>query len=149
MDKYKIVKRVYLDFLTPQDQVTLKCDSGTVEYDGKHTIWYVDDNGKREETINMSGLIDVYVRDGLLVKLPEETSVFERVAKILNDTELPQWEIKDEHRLKDDLGLDSLNIIEFGFEVEAEFDIRIEDHVFDALQLGTVKDIVEYIKKNI
>ena len=47
----------------------------------------------------------------------------------------------------DDLGADSLDQVELIMAMEEEFDISIPDE--DAEKIGTVKDAVEYIKKNI
>jgi len=148
MDKYKIVKRVYLDFLTSQDSVTLKCDTGILEYDGKHTAWHVDEDGKRHETINTGNLIELYIEDGLLVKLPEGTSTLEKVIELTEITQgLDRHKIQDTDRLKDDLGLDSLEVVEFGMECEKEWNIMIKDKEWEKFQVGSVKDIVEYIEK--
>jgi acyl carrier protein len=47
----------------------------------------------------------------------------------------------------DDLGADSLDQVELIMAMEEEFDISIPDE--DAEKIGTVKDAVEYVKKNI
>ena len=44
----------------------------------------------------------------------------------------------------DDLGADSLDIVELVMTIEEEFDIQIEDA--DAENIVTVKDVIEYIK---
>ena len=44
----------------------------------------------------------------------------------------------------DDLGADSLDIVELVMAIEEEFDIQIEDA--DAENIVTVKDVIEYIK---
>ena len=87
--------------------------------------------------------------NGFLRELDEEKvepGVYEKLIQILELTQgLDGEKIEPSDKVKDDLGLDSLDIIEFGLEVEKEFNIQIEDHVFDALQIGTVKDMVGYI----
>jgi acyl carrier protein len=45
--------------------------------------------------------------------------------------------------LKDDLGADSLDVIELVMQVEEEFDIEIPDE--DAENVRTVKDILDYV----
>ncbi len=46
----------------------------------------------------------------------------------------------------DDLGADSLDIVELIMALEEEFDIEIPDN--DAEKVVTVNDVVEYIKDN-
>ena len=46
-------------------------------------------------------------------------------------------EILDEHRIIDDLGADSLNIVEIVMEVEAEFEIEIDDEEVEQFQAIT------------
>ena len=48
--------------------------------------------------------------------------------------------------LIDDLGADSLAIIELIMTMEEEFDIEVPDE--DAEKLSTVKDVVNYINEN-
>ena len=47
----------------------------------------------------------------------------------------------------DDLGADSLDIVELVMALEEEFDIEIPDA--DAEKVVTVEDVVEYIKENV
>ncbi len=47
----------------------------------------------------------------------------------------------------DDLGADSLDIVELIMALEEEFDIEIPDS--DAEKVVTVEDVVEYIKENV
>ncbi len=47
----------------------------------------------------------------------------------------------------DDLGADSLDIVELVMALEEEFDIEIPDS--DAEKVVTVQDVVEYIKENV
>ena len=48
--------------------------------------------------------------------------------------------------LKDDLDADSLDAVELIMTAEDEFGIEIPDE--DAMNIKTVKDIVDYIEKN-
>ena len=52
--------------------------------------------------------------------------------------------IKDESHFVNDLGADSLNIVELVMNVEEEFDIEIYDE--DAEELHTVKDLKKYVE---
>ena len=47
----------------------------------------------------------------------------------------------------DDLGADSLDIVELVMAIEEEFDIEIPDT--DAEKVVTVVDVVDYIKENV
>lgn len=47
----------------------------------------------------------------------------------------------------DDLGADSLDIVEFVMALEEEFGIEVEDE--DVEKISTVRDVVEYIEEQI
>lgn len=51
-----------------------------------------------------------------------------------------------EASIQDDLGADSLDIVELITAIEAEFDMSIPDEAADGIK--TVNDIVAYIEKN-
>ena len=53
-------------------------------------------------------------------------------------------EVTEEASFINDLGADSLDVVEFIMEVEKEFDITISDE--DATKLVTVGDAVKYIE---
>lgn len=55
--------------------------------------------------------------------------------------------IKDESNFINDLGADSLNIVEIVMEIEDEYGIVIPDE--DVEELNTVGDLKNYIKDNI
>ncbi|PRR80282.1 Acyl carrier protein [Clostridium liquoris] len=55
-----------------------------------------------------------------------------------------QEEITMESSFMDDLGADSLDIVELVMALETEFDLEIPDE--DAEKISTVGDVVEYIK---
>lgn len=57
--------------------------------------------------------------------------------------------IVDDAYLKDDLGLDSLDIVEFSMEMEKEFEIRIEDEITDKMMDWCVEQVVNYILSKI
>jgi len=54
--------------------------------------------------------------------------------------------IKDESNFVNDLGADSLNIVEIVMAIEEEFDVEIPDE--DAETLYTVGELKQYIKDN-
>ena len=57
-----------------------------------------------------------------------------------------QDSIKDESNFINDLGADSLNIVEIVMEIEDEYGIEIPDE--DVEELNTVGDLKNYIKDN-
>lgn len=52
--------------------------------------------------------------------------------------------VKDDSNLVEDLGADSLNIVELVMQVEEQFDMEISDE--DAETLLTVKDLKTYVE---
>lgn len=71
--------------------------------------------------------------------------VVERVTKIIVDRlGVDESKITMEASFKDDLGADSLDVVELVMELEDEFDMEISDD--DAEKIATVGDAVNYIK---
>ena len=69
------------------------------------------------------------------------------IEKIISDTigcDLVQ--VTDDANFVNDLGADSLNIVELVMQVEEQFDIEIPDE--DAEELHTVADLKQYIEDN-
>nr|WP_279512747.1 acyl carrier protein [Aureibacillus halotolerans] len=67
-----------------------------------------------------------------------------RVTKIIVDRlGVDEAKIKTEASFKDDLGADSLDVVELVMELEDEFDMEISDE--DAEKIATVGDAVDYI----
>lgn len=56
--------------------------------------------------------------------------------------------IKRDSSLVDDLGCDSLDIVELTMTIEDEFKIEIPDDDAEKFQNGTVGDLIEYIEKD-
>jgi acyl carrier protein len=72
---------------------------------------------------------------------------FDRVKKIIVDRlSVEEADIKMEASFKDDLGADSLDIVELVMELEDEFELEISDE--DAEKIGTVGDVVKYIESH-
>jgi len=53
-------------------------------------------------------------------------------------------EVKEESRFVEDLGADSLDVVELVMELEEKFDIEIPDE--DAEKIATVADAVKFIE---
>jgi acyl carrier protein len=54
-------------------------------------------------------------------------------------------EIEDKTKFTDDLGLDSLDVVELVMDLEREFNITIDDNRIDGFV--AVKDVVEYVER--
>ena len=71
--------------------------------------------------------------------------MFEKVKKIIVDQlGVDEAEVTLEASFVDDLGADSLDLVELIMALEDEFDIEIPDNA--AEQISTVNDVVEHIK---
>ncbi len=67
-----------------------------------------------------------------------------RVTKIVVDRlGVEESEVTPEASFKDDLGADSLDVVELVMELEDEFDLEISDE--EAEKISTVADVVNYI----
>lgn len=72
---------------------------------------------------------------------------FERVKNVIVDQlSVDAEEVTPEASFVDDLGADSLDVVELIMGLETEFDIEIPDE--DAEKISTVGDAVEYIKSH-
>ena len=71
--------------------------------------------------------------------------IFEQVKKILCDQlDLDEEQVTEESEVIDDLGADSLDIVDLVMTLEEEFDTEIPDE--DIENLRTVGDIVKYVE---
>lgn len=74
--------------------------------------------------------------------------VFDKVKEIIvEQLGVAETAITPEASFIDDLGADSLDIVELIMALEEEFDLEIPDA--DAEKVVTVNDVVEYIKDNV
>ena len=74
--------------------------------------------------------------------------VFEKVKSIIvEQLGVAETSVEMEASFIDDLGADSLDIVELVMALEEEFDMEIPDA--DAEKVVTVGDVVEYIKENV
>jgi len=58
---------------------------------------------------------------------------------------LSEEELKDDASLIDDLGADSLDIVELVMAMEEEYEMEIPDE--DAEKIVTIKDVTDYVKR--
>lgn len=74
--------------------------------------------------------------------------VLERVTKIIVDRlDIEESKVTLESSFKEDLGADSLDVVELVMEFEDEFEMEISDE--DAEKIATVGDTVNYIKSKL
>ena len=74
--------------------------------------------------------------------------VFEKVKGIIvEQLGVAEASVTMEASFIDDLGADSLDIVELVMALEEEFDMEIPDE--DAEKVVTVGDVVDYIKENV
>nr|WP_106784141.1 acyl carrier protein [Lysinibacillus timonensis] len=73
------------------------------------------------------------------------STVLERVTKVVVDRlGVDESEVKLEASFREDLGADSLDVVELVMELEDEFDMEISDE--DAEKIATVGDAITYIE---
>ena len=74
--------------------------------------------------------------------------VFEKVVNlIVGQLPVKAEDVKMESRLFEDLGADSANVMMLIMDLEAEFNLTVEDEMLTGIR--TVGDIVEYLEKNV
>lgn len=74
----------------------------------------------------------------------DRTQILEKVALIINE-KLNVKGVKEELRFVEDLGADSLDLLEIVMAVEDAFQIKIPDE--DLAKLRTVGDAVSYVQE--
>jgi len=75
------------------------------------------------------------------------SEVLDRVKRIIVDRlGVDESEVTPEASFKDDLGADSLDIVELVMELEDEFDLEISDE--DAEKITTVGEVISYIESH-
>lgn len=76
------------------------------------------------------------------------SSMERRICEIVTEQlGLEEGELLPTASLVEDLGADSLDIVELVMALEEEFDMEIPDE--DAEQLVTVKDVIDYVRKKV
>ena len=73
--------------------------------------------------------------------------VLERITKIVVDRlEVEASEVTLEASFKDDLGADSLDVVEISMAIEQEFNVSVPDE--EIVNFKTPRDIVNYLKEH-
>lgn len=73
--------------------------------------------------------------------------IFEKIKKLLAEQiNISEDEIKMESDIINDLGADSLDVVEMLMAVETEFNVTVPDEV--AMDMKTIGDVVSFIEKN-
>jgi acyl carrier protein len=76
-----------------------------------------------------------------------EMAVEEKVKQIIvEQLQVDEAEVTPSASFQEDLGADSLDVVELVMQFEEAFDMEIPDE--DAEKIKTVQDAVDYIKKN-
>ena len=77
-----------------------------------------------------------------------EEEIFEKVTTILKDQlSIDNKEVKLESQLIDDLGADSLDLVEISMALEEEFSIEVPDDQVESIH--TVEEVVKFIHNNL
>ena len=78
----------------------------------------------------------------------QETEIFAKVKEAVSSTLKTEGkEISIEARLIEDLGGDSLDMLELIMSLEEKFEIEVPDE--DSETIHTVRDVVEYVKRRL
>jgi len=73
-------------------------------------------------------------------------NTFERVKKVLvEQLDVSEDEVTPAASIVDDLGADSLDVVEIIMGLEEEFDVEIPDE--DAEKITTVQQIIDYVEE--
>jgi acyl carrier protein len=83
----------------------------------------------------------------MLREVNRMSDVYDRVKRIVVERlGVEEAEVTNEANFKDDLGADSLDVVELVMELEDEFDLEISDE--DAEKITTVGEVVNYIQSH-
>lgn len=73
--------------------------------------------------------------------------VFEKIKKILAEQlDADEDDMTMETKIAEELGADSLDVVELLMSIEDEFEVEIPDEEIDRIK--TIGDVVEYIQNN-
>ena len=73
--------------------------------------------------------------------------IFDKVKEIIVDQlDADENDVTQDASIRDDLGADSLDVVDLVMSIEEEFDIEVPDE--EVANMKTVGDIVKYIEAN-
>jgi acyl carrier protein len=79
--------------------------------------------------------------------MEDQIMIFEKLKDIIAEQlSVEVDEVKMDSNIQDDLGADSLDVVDLITTIEDEFDISIPDEAVE--EIKTVGDIVNYVEKN-
>ena len=79
-----------------------------------------------------------------MVKVTSKEEIYEKVKDvIIEKLHVSESDVRWDANFIDDLGADSLDIIEITMQIENELGVSISDE--DAQNIATIKDLVDYI----
>ena len=103
---------------------------------------------KSDNTNNMMLYTDSYPFLHTHIHLGGDTMVLEKIKVILAEQfDVEEDSLKNDTDLQDDLGADSLDVVDLLMSIEDEFEIEIPDEEIENIR--TVGDLVSYIESNI
>ena len=77
-----------------------------------------------------------------------DEEIYEKIKKMISETlGVDEKEVKPEAKLVDELGVDSIGMLDLLLKFEDEFNISIPDQ--DAEKITRVQDIIDYLKTKI
>jgi acyl carrier protein len=78
--------------------------------------------------------------------MPTDAEIKQRIKEIIsNVTSVPAEEIGDADRLRDDLDLDSLSLLEVGVDVDYEYKLGLPDE--ELQKIGSVEEAVAMVRQ--
>jgi len=116
-----------------------------------HTVCTIDLHSRRRSrlvgTVNLDRRRANPARDASRIQETHMAAVDEKVKQIIvEQLQVDEAEVTPNASFQEDLGADSLDVVELVMQFEEAFDIQIPDE--DAEKIKTVKDAVDYIEKN-
>jgi len=78
----------------------------------------------------------------------DRKEIMEKVRKIISEKlGVEEEKVVEEAKLIDDLGADSLDLVDLIMDLENEFDVKVDDS--DIEKISTVGEVVDYIAKKL
>ena len=78
--------------------------------------------------------------------MAKEEEIIQNIRNVVDQLGVEEDEVTMEASMQDDLGADSLDLVDLVMSVEEEFGVKVADE--DLENIKTVGDIVDYIEEN-